>query len=61
MTSQDWIALHRDSIMFVVLVALGVFLIVLGVFVDDEHGLVALGAGALGLPGITAARSGGAE
>lgn len=49
----DWISDHKDGIQFVILSVVGVFLIVAGsgVFAEPEPGLLALGAGALGLPG----------
>ena len=55
----DWVADHRDSIRFVTLLTLGVGLIAMGVFGSDEKGLIALGAGIIGVPGVTSAQYGG--
>ncbi len=52
----DWIARHRSSISFVLYLVLGTFLILYGTTIvgDSEPGLIALGAGAIGLPGYAA-------
>lgn len=52
----DWIAAHRQSITFVVWQCVGITLLAVGVFGGDgDPALVALGAGAVGLPGFSAA------
>ncbi len=54
----DWIATHRSSIQFVVWMTVGVTLVVIGatpLWGGREPGLLALGAGAIGLPGFQAA------
>lgn len=54
---MDWVQRHQASITFVVTTLMGCILIILGsAFVgDSEPGLVALGAGALGLNGYVQA------
>lgn len=57
----DWISEHRSSIQFVVWTVVGVVLIVIGatpIWGGREPGLLALGAGAIGLPGFQAAAKG---
>ena len=49
----DWVGQHRDSITFIVSMLVGVVMIGVGLFARDEPALVALGAGAVGLPGFT--------
>lgn len=51
----DWVSQHKNSIQFAVWMTVGVTLILYGVFnTPTEPGLVALGAGAIGLPGFQA-------
>lgn len=50
----DWISKHRTSIQFVVWTVLGTFLVFLGAG-TGEPGILAIGAGALGLPGFQSA------
>lgn len=50
----DKIQQYKESITFVFLLALGTLLICMGVFVESEAGLIALGAGAIGIPGMNA-------
>ena len=47
----DWVAKHRESIRFVVFMTIGVLLIGIGIL-DGEAATIALGAGAIGLPGF---------
>lgn len=57
----DWISEHSSSIQFVVWTVVGVVLIVIGatpIWGGREPGLLALGAGAIGLPGFQAAAKG---
>lgn len=54
----DWIDSHKASIQFVIFMILGTTLIVIGatpLMGGREPGLLALGAGAIGLPGFQAA------
>lgn len=50
----DWVEQHRDSIRFVLWMVVGVVFIVVGLLNENEPGMLALGAGAIGLPGFTA-------
>jgi hypothetical protein len=48
----DWVARHRSSISFVVITTTGVAVILAGLFVyGGDMAMIALGAGAIGLPG----------
>lgn len=51
----DWVARHRASIQFVVWTVVGLVLIGVGIFNNREPAMIALGAGAIGLPGFSAA------
>lgn len=53
----DWVSDHKASIQFVVWMVVGVGLIIYGTTLvgQAEPGLIALGAGAIGLPGFQAA------
>lgn len=51
---SDWVSQHKASIQYVVATVVGAGFAIYGVLTDDPA-LVALGAGALGLPGFQAA------
>ena len=53
-----WVSEHKSDIQFVMWMIVGTFLILYGTTLvgDSEPGLIALGAGAIGLPGFQAAR-----
>lgn len=53
----NWVRNNRSEIQFVIWMVVGIFLIIRGAGVGGgaEPGLIALGAGAIGLPGYTAA------
>ncbi len=55
-----WLTENKDGIQFVIWMTVGVFLILYGTTLvgDAEPGLIALGAGAIGLPGYQAAANG---
>jgi hypothetical protein len=48
----DWVSQHRTSITYIVSIVVGLFLVGWGVVVRNEPAMVALGAGAIGLPGF---------
>lgn len=50
----DWVSRHRHSLQFVVWTVVGIMFIVVGLFRGGDPALIALGAGALGLPGFNA-------
>jgi hypothetical protein len=50
----DWIDDHKSSIQFIVWMVVGITMIMAGIF-DGRPELIALGAGALGLPGFASA------
>jgi hypothetical protein len=49
----DWVARHRSSIRFTVWMVIGITLIAVGVINNREPAMIALGAGAVGLPGFS--------
>lgn len=51
----DWITKHKGSIQFTLWTAIGVFFILIGVINEREPAMIALGAGAIGLPGFSGA------
>lgn len=50
----DWISRHRSSIQYVVWTIVGIVFILVGIFNGREPAMIALGAGAIGLPNFAA-------
>ena len=51
---SDWLQEHKASIQFVIWTIVGLVFIAIGIFNGREPAMIALGAGALGLPGFSA-------
>lgn len=50
----DWITQHKQSIQFVIWTIVGFVFILVGLLNEREPAMIALGAGAIGLPGFSA-------
>lgn len=49
----DWVAKHRESISFVVLIVLGTILVLGGAFVVERPSVMAFGASLFGIPHLS--------
>lgn len=50
----DWVTQHKASLQFVIWTIVGMVFILIGVLNEREPAMIALGAGAIGLPGFSA-------
>lgn len=57
----DWIQQHRASVQFVIWTVVGLVFIFVGIANGREPAMIALGAGAIGLPNFAAATAAGGK